>query len=113
MIRMRKQSTSTTRLFRCIRPALLCFLLAGICHAQAFVFASPNTRTHLPDAVALASQDSFEQQNFLAVARYLAVSLCPQAKPRAEMDRLPGTAVQSSTGLDGPGAENSLMILGC
>ena len=105
--------TSTTRLFRRIGLALICFLLAGICHAQAFVFASPNTRTHLPDSVAVASQDSFEQQNFLAVARYLAVSLCPAPKPRAEMDRLPGTAVQSSTGLDGPGAENSLMILGC
>jgi hypothetical protein len=105
--------TSTTRLFRRIGPALLCFLLAGICHAQAFVFASPNTRTHMPDFVAVASQDSFEQQNFLAVARYLAVSLCPAAKPRAKMNLLPDAAVEASTGLDGPGAENSLMVLGC
>ena len=105
--------TSTTQLSRRIRPALLCFLLAGICHAQAFVFASPNTRTHMPDSVAVASQDSFEQQNFLAVARYLAAQLCPATKPRAEMDRLPGTAVEASTGLDGPERENWLMILGC
>jgi hypothetical protein len=105
--------TSTNKLFRCIGPAIFCLVFAGLSQAQAFVFASPNTRTHMPDSVAVASQDSFEQQNFLAVARYLAAQLCPAAKPRVEMDLWPDAAVEASTGLDGPGAENSLMILGC
>ena len=92
---------STNKLCRRIAPVVLCFLLAGLSQAQSFVFESPNTRTHMPDQAALASQDSFEQQNFLAVARYLAARLCPA--PR----------VQAATGLDGPGAENSAMVTGC
>ncbi len=92
---------STSKLCRCIGTVVLCLSLAGLCHAQAFVFGSPNTRTHMPDHVALASQDSFEQQNFLAVARYLAARLCPAPK------------VQAATGIDGPGAENSAMVTGC
>ena len=90
---------------RRIAPAVLCFFLAGLCHAQAFVFASPNTRTHLPDRVALASQDSFEQQNFLAVAQYLADRICPVLRVQA--------VAEAATGLDGPGAENSVMVFGC
>ncbi|HZI57129.1 MAG TPA: hypothetical protein VFF39_10160 [Verrucomicrobiae bacterium] len=120
----------TTKLFRRIGP-VLCFLLAGLCHAQSFVFASPNTRTHMPDSVALASQDSFEQQNFLAVGRYLAARLCPTlafqpksqtkanahtnapARAQAAAQTNVQTMVQASVGLDGLGAENSLMVTGC
>jgi len=96
---------STNKLCRRIGPAVLCFFLAGFCHAQAFVFASPNTRTHMPDRVALASQDSFEQQNFLAVAQYLADRICPVLRVQA--------VAEAATGLDGPGAENSVMVFGC
>jgi len=118
---------TTTKLFCRLGPTILYLLLTGLCHAQSFVFASPNTRTHMPDSVALASQDSFEQQNFLAVARYLAARLCPasavqlksQTKASAHT-KAPATAqaqsqtlVQASVGLDGPGAENSLMVTGC
>jgi len=118
---------TTTKLFCRLGPTILYLLLTGLCHAQSFVFASPNTRTHMPDSVALASQDSFEQQNFLAVARYLAARLCPasavqlksQTKASAHT-KAPATAqaqsqtlVQASVGLDGPGAENSLMVMGC
>src|SRR5215831_1233896 len=118
------QFMTTAKLFRCIGP-VLCFLLAGLCHAQSFVFVGPNTRTHMPDAVALASQDSFEQQNFLAVARYLAARLCPTpevhpksptkagAHESAQAQAQTQTMVQASVGLDGPGAENSLMVTGC
>jgi hypothetical protein len=118
---------TTTKPFRRIGPAILCFLLVGLSHAQSFVFVSPNTRTHMPDTVAAASQDSFEQQNFLAVARYLAARLCPasavqsksqtkadaDAKPSASAQTNAQTMVQTSVGLDGPGAENSLMVTGC
>jgi hypothetical protein len=104
---------TTTKLFRRLGPAVLCFFLAGISHAQSFVFVSPNTRTHLPDSVALASQDSFEQQNFLAVARYLAARLCPPDNARARFQASLHSTVQAATGLDGPGAENSLMVFGC
>jgi len=55
----------------------------------------------MSDEAAIASRDTFEQRNFLAVARYLAGRLCPAPK------------VESSEGLDGPGAENSLLISGC
>src|SRR6476620_3909513 len=116
--------TSTTSLWERFSHAVLIFLLAGLSHAQSFVFVSPNTRTHMPDSVAVASQDSFEQQNFLAVARYLAARLCPapavQSKSQTKADanaNAPASAhaqvqtvVQASFGLDGPGAENSLMV---
>lgn len=92
---------SSSKLCRRIGPMVLCFILAGLGQAQSFVFESPNTRAHMPDQAALASQDSFEQQNFLAVARYLAARLCP------------APAVQAATGIDGPGAENSVMVTGC
>ena len=96
---------STSKLCRRIAPVVLCFFLAGLSHAQAFVFGSPNTRTHMPDRVALASQDSFEQQNFLAVAQYLADRICPVLRVQA--------VTKAATGLDGPGAENSIMVFGC
>jgi hypothetical protein len=87
-------------------PRSLVYLLLATClslpgSAQSFVFASPNTREHMSDEAALASRDSFEQQNFLAVARYLAARLCAAPK------------IESSEGLDGQGAENSLLITGC
>jgi len=80
---------------------LLALSLASHGHAQSFVFASANTRAQISDDAARASQNSFEQQNFLAVARYLAARLCHA--PR----------VEASQGLDGPGAENSAMVTGC
>jgi hypothetical protein len=87
-----------------IRPLLFLLLAASLSTpslAQSFVFASPNTREHMSDEAALASQDSYEQQNFMAVARYFAARLC--AAPE----------IKSSEGLDGSGAENSLLITGC
>jgi hypothetical protein len=87
-----------------LRPLLYLLLAASLATsslAQSFVFASPNTREHMSDEAALASRDSFEQQNFLAVARFLAARLC-QA-PR----------VESSLGVDGPGSENSALVTGC
>src|SRR5262249_995519 len=85
-------------------PRILAYLLLSASlssAAQSFIFASPNTREHMSDEAAIAARDSFEQRNFLAVARYLAGRLCPA--PR----------VESGEGLDGPGAENSLLITGC
>jgi hypothetical protein len=87
-----------------LRPLLYLLLAASLStpsFAQSFVFASPNTREHMSDETALASQDSFEQQNFLAVARFLSARLCETPK------------VESSLGLDGPGAENSALVTGC
>ena len=79
----------------------LCFLLAGICQGQSFVFVSPNTRNHMSDEVALESQDSFEQNNFVAVARYLAAKLCPHPE------------VRSGEGMDGTNTENTTLVAGC
>jgi hypothetical protein len=87
-----------------LRPLLYLLLAASLSIpslAQSFVFASPNTREHMSDEAALASQGSFEQQNFLAVARFLAARLCQAPK------------VQSSLGLDGAGSENSALVTGC
>lgn len=87
-----------------LRPLLTLLLGASLSIpslAQSFVFASPNTREHMSDEAALASQGSFEQQNFLAVARFLAARLCQAPK------------VESSLGLDGPGSENSALVTGC
>src|SRR5215831_10190320 len=87
-----------------LRPLLYLLLAASLSTpslAQSFVFASPNTREHMSDEAAIASQDSFEQQNFVAVARYFAARLCVAPE------------VKSSEGLDGPGAENSLLVTGC
>src|SRR5215469_12036229 len=82
--------------------AVLCsFLLTGISAAQSFLFVSPNTREHMTDEFAWESLDSFEQNNFLAVADYLTTRLC--AKPR----------VQSAEGMDGSDTENSSLITGC
>src|SRR5262249_27218714 len=80
---------------------LWCFLLTGNSTAQSFLFVSPNTREHMTDEFAWASLDSFEQNNFLAVADYLTTRLC--AKPR----------VQSAEGMDGSDTENSSLITGC
>ena len=87
-----------------LRPLLYLLLASSLATsslAQSFVFASPNTREQMSDEAALASQNSFEQQNFLAVARFLSARLCQAAK------------VESSLGLDGPGSENSALITGC
>ena len=87
-----------------LRPLLTLLLGASLSIpslAQSFVFASPNTREHMSDEAALASQGSVEQQNFLAVARFLAARLCQAPK------------VESSLGLDGPGSENSALVAGC
>jgi len=87
-----------------LRPLLYLLLAASLSIpslAQSFVFASPNTREHMSDEAALASQRSFEQQNFLAVARFLAVRLCQAPK------------IESSLGLDGAGSENSVLVTGC
>src|SRR5258708_10614157 len=78
-----------------------CFLLTGVCQGQAFVFVSPNTRTHMSAEFALESQDSFEQSNFVAVARYLASKLCPRP------------AVWSGEGMDGTDTENTALVTGC
>ena len=75
--------------------------VASLCAAQSLIFVSPNTREHLSDQDAIASLDSFEENNFLAVAGYLSGRIC--ARPKAG----------KSEGLDGPGAENSALITGC
>lgn len=80
---------------------LLAAVLAPMCTAQSFVFASPNTRTHMSEEAALASQDSFEQRNFLAVAEYLAGKLCHNSE------------VRGGEGLDQADTENTAITLGC
>src|SRR5262249_11527918 len=60
-------------------PRILAYLLLSASlssAAQSFIFGSPNTREHMSDEAAIAARDSFEQRNFLAVARYLAGRLC-------------------------------------
>ncbi len=78
-----------------------CFLLTGLCQGQSFVFVSPNTRSHMSDEFALESQDSFEQHNFVAVARYLAGRLCQRSE------------VWSGEGMDGTDTENTALVAGC
>lgn len=80
---------------------LSCIFYASGGSAQSFLFASPNTREHATDEAAWDSLDSFEQSNFLEVARYLAGKLC--AKPE----------VTSAEGLSGDSAENSSLVTGC
>lgn len=88
-------------IFRALCALLLAASLSVTCLGQSFVFVSPNTRERMSDETALASQDSFEQRNFVAVARYFAVRLCTAPK------------VEPGEGMDGPGAENSLLVTGC
>lgn len=90
---------TSRRLF--LFAVLRCFLLTGISAAQSFLFVSPNTREHMTDEFAWDSLDSFEQNNFLAVANYFSTRLC--AKPQ----------VQSAEGMDGDNTENSSLITGC
>src|SRR5215510_7626630 len=80
---------------------LTCFFLVCICPAQSFLFASPNTRNQMTDEAALGSVDSFEQTNFLAVAKFLAAKICAQPEVRA------------AEGMDGTNTENSSLITGC
>jgi len=80
---------------------VLCILLTGLCQGQSFVFVSPNTRGHMSGDFALESQDSFEQRNFAAVARYLASKLCTRPQ------------VWSGEGMDGTDTENTAMVTGC
>src|ERR1051326_1408332 len=54
--------------------------VASVCAAQSFIFVSPNTREHLSDQDAIASLDSFEENNFLAVADYLSGRVCAHPK---------------------------------
>lgn len=82
-------------------PVLYCILFACGSAAQAFLFVSPNTREHMTEESAWKSLESFEQSNFLAVARYLAGRIC--ARP----------AVWSVEGMDGNNTENSSLIAGC
>ena len=86
---------------RAVALAILISLLAALAPAQSFLFVSPNTREHMTDQSALQSLDSFEQENFLAVARFFSARLC--SKPQ----------VQSTEGMDGANTENSAMISGC
>lgn len=83
------------------RAILVCLLLSGISPAQAFLFASPNTRDHLSDKDAADSFTSFEQSNFLAVATFLAAKLC--VAPH----------VFSTEGIYEGSAENSSLVTGC
>jgi hypothetical protein len=50
---------------------------------------------------ALESLDSFEQSNFVAVARYLVAKLCPRLE------------VWSGEGVDGTDTENTALVTGC
>jgi len=92
VLKRAQASTITVSLF---------FLFTGACHGQSFVFVSPNTRGHMSGEFALESQDSFEQSNFVAVARYLAGKLCPRPE------------VWSGEGMDGTDTENTALITGC
>ena len=80
---------------------VLCVLLTGLCQGQSFVFVSPNTRGYMSGDFALESQDSFEQRNFAAVARYLASKLCTRPQ------------VWSGEGMDGTDTENTALVTGC
>jgi len=89
------------RLLRLLIFFILGLAVAPFCAAQSFIFVSPNTREHLSDQDAIASLDSFEEANFVAVAGYLGNKICAHPK------------TGKSEGLDGPGAENSVLITGC
>lgn len=84
-----------------LKAILLCTFLAGSCSAQSLLFVSPNTRDHMSDESAAESLSSFEQRNFLAVARYLASRICGNAH------------VWSAEGIYAGTAENSSMVTGC
>ena len=97
---------SVTRPFagwgRILPHAIFCwFLLTGFCSAQSFLFVSPNTRDHMSDDSAAEALNSFEQINFLAVAKYLAGKICHQPQ------------VESAEGIYAGTAENSSLITGC
>ncbi|HEY6250365.1 MAG TPA: hypothetical protein VI685_10415 [Candidatus Angelobacter sp.] len=83
------------------RAILFCVLLSRISPAQSYLFASPNTRDHLSDEAAADSLNSFEQSNFLAVAKYLAGKICPTPQ------------VMSAEGIYAGNAENSSLVTGC
>jgi len=87
------------RSFSC--TILFCLLLAGACPAQTFLFVSPNTRDYLSDEDAAGSLNSFEQSNFLAVAKYLGKKVC--GAPH----------IFSAEGIYEGAAENSSLITGC
>lgn len=80
---------------------LYCVLLSTVCPAQSFLFVSPNTRDHLSDEAAADSLNSFEQNNFLAVANYLAGKICSVPQ------------VSSAEGIYAGNAENSSLVTGC
>ncbi|HWZ43346.1 MAG TPA: hypothetical protein VNW97_07700 [Candidatus Saccharimonadales bacterium] len=80
---------------------VLGLLLAHVCSAQSYIFESPNTREHMSDESAVQSLDSYEQRNFLAVARYLAGRLC--AHP----------TVEGGLGIFSGSTENTAMVRGC
>lgn len=87
------------RSFRCV--ILCCVLLSGASLAQSFLFVSPNTRDHLSDEDAADSLNSFEQSNFLAVAKYLGKKVCGAPQ------------IFSAEGIYEGAAENSSLITGC
>lgn len=90
---------------------LLLLFLAQACAAQSFIFVSPNTRDHMTDAEAFAAQNSFEQRNFLAVAKYLGRRVCKEV-PSADAGAA-AVKVFGGEGLDGHDTENMAMIAGC
>ncbi|HEY6348891.1 MAG TPA: hypothetical protein VI636_05715 [Candidatus Angelobacter sp.] len=83
------------------RLILYWFLLSGASLAQSFLFVSPNTRDHLSDEDAAGSLNSFEQSNFLAVAKYLGKKVC--GAPH----------IFSAEGIYDGAAENSSLLTGC
>src|SRR3954471_13428349 len=80
---------------------LLPLLCAGTLSAQSYLFISPNVRDHMSAACAHDSLESFEEQNFLAVARLLAGKACKAPK------------ISASEGLFEGQVENSGMVEGC
>jgi len=78
-----------------------CALLSNISSAQSLLFVSPNTRDHLTDQDAADSMNSFEESNFLAVAKFLAEKIC--STPH----------VFSAEGIYAGSAENSSLVTGC
>lgn len=80
---------------------LFCIFYASGGEAQSFLFAGVNTSEHMTDEAAWDSLNSFEQSNFLEVARYFAGKLC--GKPE----------VTSAEGWSSDNVENSSLITGC
>jgi hypothetical protein len=115
---LHNSAVNNTSFFRAIRHCefFLLLFLVQVSAAQSFIFASPNTRSHMSDTEAFASQDSFEQQNFLAVAHYLGVRLCGKAnavKHDATKSNITKVKVYGGEGLDGHDTENTALVTGC